>query len=88
MNAFCPELSDGMSQSLSVCFTDSPALKALQDDFVEFAKDKNFQVLNFVETQPTFIGSMIKLHIVPVESAGTHSEGVQLLDVYLMGPSI
>ncbi|KAK7809416.1 hypothetical protein U0070_015012 [Myodes glareolus] len=48
---------------------DSPALKALQDDFVEFAKDKNFQVLNFVETQPTFIGSMIKLHIVPVESA-------------------
>ncbi|OBS58055.1 hypothetical protein A6R68_10812 [Neotoma lepida] len=46
-----------------------PALKTLQDDFVEFAKDKNFQVLNFVETQPTFIGSMIKLHIVPVESA-------------------
>ncbi|XP_052025185.1 protein SERAC1 isoform X1 [Apodemus sylvaticus] len=48
---------------------DSPALKMLQDDFLEFAKDKNFQVLNFVETQPTFIGSMIKLHIVPVESA-------------------
>ncbi|XP_049991743.1 protein SERAC1 isoform X2 [Alexandromys fortis] len=48
---------------------DSPALKTLQDDFMEFAKDKNFQVLNFVETQPTFIGSMIKLHIVPVESA-------------------
>ncbi|XP_005065973.2 protein SERAC1 isoform X2 [Mesocricetus auratus] len=48
---------------------DSPALKALHDDFVEFAKDKNFQVLNFVETKPTFIGSMIKLHIVPVESA-------------------
>ncbi|ERE85011.1 protein SERAC1 isoform X4 [Cricetulus griseus] len=48
---------------------DSPALKKLQDDFVEFAKDKNFQVLNFVETQPTFIGRMIKLHIVPVESA-------------------
>ncbi|XP_076782814.1 protein SERAC1 isoform X1 [Arvicanthis niloticus] len=48
---------------------DSPALKMLQDDFLEFAKDKNFQVLNFVETQPTFIGSMIKLHIVPEESA-------------------
>uniref|UniRef100_A0A8C6MWJ0 Protein SERAC1 n=1 Tax=Mus spicilegus TaxID=10103 RepID=A0A8C6MWJ0_MUSSI len=48
---------------------DSPALKTLQDDFLEFAKDKNFQVLNFVETQPTFIGSMIKLHVVPVESA-------------------
>ena len=73
MNAFCP-------QSRSVRFTDSPALKTLQDDFMEFAKDKNFQVLNFVETQPTFIGSMIKLHIVPVESAGTHSGGVCLLD--------
>ncbi|XP_062042967.1 protein SERAC1 isoform X1 [Lepus europaeus] len=48
---------------------DSPALKTLQDDFLEFAKDKNFQVLNFVETLPTYIGSMIKLHIVPVESA-------------------
>lgn len=48
---------------------DSPALKMLQDDFLEFAKDKDLQVLNFVETQPTFIGSMIKLHIVPVESA-------------------
>uniref|UniRef100_A0ABI7YLZ3 Protein SERAC1 n=1 Tax=Felis catus TaxID=9685 RepID=A0ABI7YLZ3_FELCA len=48
---------------------DSPALKTLQDDFLEFAKDKNFQVLNFVETLPTYIGSMIKLHVVPVESA-------------------
>ncbi|XP_023376873.1 protein SERAC1 isoform X1 [Pteropus vampyrus] len=48
---------------------DSPALKTLQDDFLEFAKDKNFQVLNFVETLPTSIGSMIKLHVVPVESA-------------------
>uniref|UniRef100_A0A2K5R796 Protein SERAC1 n=2 Tax=Cebus imitator TaxID=2715852 RepID=A0A2K5R796_CEBIM len=48
---------------------DSPALKKLQDDFLELAKDKNFQVLNFVETLPTYIGSMIKLHVVPVESA-------------------
>ncbi|XP_008005893.3 protein SERAC1 isoform X4 [Chlorocebus sabaeus] len=48
---------------------DSPALKTLQDDFLEFAKDQNFQVLNFVETLPTYIGSMIKLHVVPVESA-------------------
>ncbi|XP_004440766.1 PREDICTED: protein SERAC1 [Ceratotherium simum simum] len=48
---------------------DSPALKTLQDDFLEFAKDKHFQVLNFVETLPTNIGSMIKLHVVPVESA-------------------
>ncbi|XP_055289058.1 protein SERAC1 isoform X2 [Moschus berezovskii] len=48
---------------------DSPALKTLQDDFLEFAKDKNFQVLSFVETLPTYIGSMIKLHVVPLESA-------------------
>ncbi|XP_001371145.1 protein SERAC1 isoform X1 [Monodelphis domestica] len=48
---------------------DSPALKELQEDFLKFAKDKNFQVLNFVETLPTCIGSMINLHIVPVESA-------------------
>nr|KAF6463078.1 serine active site containing 1 [Molossus molossus] len=48
---------------------DSPALKVLQDDFLEFAKDRNFQVLSFVETLPTSIGSMIKLHVVPVESA-------------------
>ncbi|XP_068926422.1 protein SERAC1 isoform X3 [Petaurus breviceps papuanus] len=48
---------------------DCPALKELHDDFLTFAKDKNFQVLNFVETLPTYIGSMIKLHVVPVESA-------------------
>ncbi|XP_023370393.1 protein SERAC1 isoform X2 [Otolemur garnettii] len=48
---------------------DSPALKELQDEFLEFAKDKDFQVLNFVETLPTYIGSMIKLHVVSVESA-------------------
>ncbi|XP_059885690.1 protein SERAC1 isoform X1 [Delphinus delphis] len=52
---------------------DSPALKTLQDDFLEFAKDRNFQVLSFVETLPTYIGSMIKLHVVPLESAGIHS---------------
>ncbi|XP_058145604.1 protein SERAC1 isoform X3 [Dasypus novemcinctus] len=48
---------------------DSPALKILQDDFLVFAKDKNFQVLNFVETLPTTVGSMLKLHVVSVESA-------------------
>ncbi|XP_004674216.1 PREDICTED: protein SERAC1 [Condylura cristata] len=48
---------------------DSPALKALHDDFLELARDRNLQVLNFVETRPTSIGSMIKLHVVPVESA-------------------
>ncbi|XP_075780643.1 protein SERAC1 isoform X2 [Pelodiscus sinensis] len=49
--------------------TDSPALKELNDDFVSFAKDKKFPVLSFAETLPTHIGSMIKLHVVPVESS-------------------
>ncbi|XP_038621649.1 protein SERAC1 [Tachyglossus aculeatus] len=48
---------------------DCPALKKLHNDFLTFAQDRNFQVLNFVETLPTRIGSMIKLHVVPVESA-------------------
>ncbi|XP_039915237.1 protein SERAC1 isoform X2 [Hirundo rustica] len=48
---------------------DSPALKELNDDFLSFAKDKEFSVLSFAETLPTHIGSMIKLHVVPVESA-------------------
>uniref|UniRef100_A0ABI7YHR6 Protein SERAC1 n=1 Tax=Felis catus TaxID=9685 RepID=A0ABI7YHR6_FELCA len=59
---------------------DSPALKTLQDDFLEFAKDKNFQVLNFVETLPTYIGSMIKLHVVPVESAADQSANTKTID--------
>uniref|UniRef100_A0A8D0L115 Protein SERAC1 n=1 Tax=Sphenodon punctatus TaxID=8508 RepID=A0A8D0L115_SPHPU len=48
---------------------DSPALKALNDNFLSFAKDKNFPVLSFAETVPTRIGRMLNLHVVPVESA-------------------
>uniref|UniRef100_U3I4X6 Protein SERAC1 n=1 Tax=Anas platyrhynchos platyrhynchos TaxID=8840 RepID=U3I4X6_ANAPP len=48
---------------------DSPALKELNDDFLSFAKDEKFPVLSFAETLPTHIGSMIKLHVVPLESA-------------------
>ncbi|XP_075564017.1 protein SERAC1 isoform X3 [Pelecanus crispus] len=48
---------------------DSPALKELNDDFLSFAKEKKFSVLSFAETLPTHIGSMIKLHVVPLESA-------------------
>uniref|UniRef100_A0ABM5FZU2 Protein SERAC1 n=2 Tax=Pogona vitticeps TaxID=103695 RepID=A0ABM5FZU2_9SAUR len=48
---------------------DSPALKALNDDFISFAKDKNFPVLSFAETLPTRVGRMLSLHVVPVESA-------------------
>ncbi|KAH0622411.1 hypothetical protein JD844_024704 [Phrynosoma platyrhinos] len=49
---------------------DSPALKALNDDFVSFAKDKSLPVLSFAETLPTRVGRMLSLHVVPVESAG------------------
>ncbi|XP_044277945.1 protein SERAC1 isoform X3 [Varanus komodoensis] len=48
---------------------DSPALKALNDDFLSFAKDKNFPILSFAETLPTRVGRMLNLHVVPVESA-------------------
>ncbi|KAM6460766.1 protein SERAC1 isoform 1-T1 [Liasis olivaceus] len=48
---------------------DSPALKALNDDFISFAKKKNFPVLSFAETLPTRVGRMLSLHVVPVESA-------------------
>ncbi|MEE6475387.1 hypothetical protein FKM82_010736 [Ascaphus truei] len=48
---------------------DSPALKELNDDFIEFAKNRGFKVLSFAETLPTRVGSMMKLHVVPVESA-------------------
>uniref|UniRef100_A0A8C2TAA9 Protein SERAC1 n=1 Tax=Coturnix japonica TaxID=93934 RepID=A0A8C2TAA9_COTJA len=48
---------------------DSPALKVLNDEFLSFAKDKKFTVLSFAETLPTHIGSMLKLHVVPLESA-------------------
>nr|XP_060609633.1 protein SERAC1 [Anolis sagrei ordinatus] len=48
---------------------DSPALKALNDDFLVFAKEKNLPVLSFAETMPTRVGRMLSLHVVPVESA-------------------
>ncbi|KAM4866394.1 protein SERAC1 isoform 3-T4 [Thomomys bottae] len=67
---------------------DSPALKTLQDDFLEFAKDKNFQVLSFVETQPTFIGSMLKLHIVPVDSAGIDCRNLLLICACEVNPHV
>ncbi|XP_026531056.1 protein SERAC1 isoform X1 [Notechis scutatus] len=48
---------------------DSPALKALNDDFISFAKNQNFPVLSFAETLPTRVGRMLSLHVVPVDSA-------------------
>ncbi|KAM8952956.1 protein SERAC1 [Pelodytes ibericus] len=48
---------------------DSPALKKLNDEFLQFAKNKDFKVISFAETLPTRVGSMLKLHVVPLESA-------------------
>ncbi|KAG8123687.1 hypothetical protein E2320_019006 [Naja naja] len=42
---------------------DSPALKALNDDFISFAKNQNFPVLSFAETLPTRVGRMLNLGI-------------------------
>ncbi|XP_042336468.1 LOW QUALITY PROTEIN: protein SERAC1 [Sceloporus undulatus] len=48
---------------------DSPALKALNDDFLSFVKDKSLPVLSFAEMLPTRVGRMLSLHVVPVESS-------------------
>ncbi|TKS76115.1 Protein SERAC1 [Collichthys lucidus] len=48
---------------------DSPALRSLNEDFLNMAKDKEFKVLSFAETLPTNIGPMIKILVVPTQSA-------------------
>lgn len=48
---------------------DSPALRSLNENFLNMAKEKDFKVLSFAETQPTNIGPMIKILVVPTQSA-------------------
>ncbi|XP_063078809.1 protein SERAC1 isoform X2 [Engraulis encrasicolus] len=48
---------------------DSPALRELNDSFVGVAKERRFQILSFTETQPTTIGPMIKIQVVPQHTA-------------------
>uniref|UniRef100_A0AAX7U850 Protein SERAC1 n=1 Tax=Astatotilapia calliptera TaxID=8154 RepID=A0AAX7U850_ASTCA len=48
---------------------DSPALRSLNDNFLNLAKEKDFKVLSFAETLPTNIGPMIKILVVPTQSA-------------------
>ncbi|XP_063758049.1 protein SERAC1 isoform X2 [Eleginops maclovinus] len=48
---------------------DSPALRNLNEDFLNMAKEKEFKVLSFAETLPTNIGPMIKILVVPTQSA-------------------
>lgn len=51
-------------------FEDSPALQDLNERFLNMAKDREFKVLSFAETKPTNIGPMIKMVVVPTQSAG------------------
>ncbi|KAM6906007.1 protein SERAC1 [Lycodopsis pacificus] len=48
---------------------DSPALCNLNENFLNMAKEKEFKVLSFAETLPTTIGPMIKILVVPTQSA-------------------
>lgn len=54
-------------------FLDSPALRSLNDNFLTMAKEKEFKVLSFAETLPTNIGPMIKILVVPAQSASTYT---------------
>ncbi|XP_041660675.1 protein SERAC1 isoform X1 [Cheilinus undulatus] len=48
---------------------DSPALRNLNENFLNMAKKREIQVLSFAETLPTNIGPMIKILVVPTQSA-------------------
>ncbi|MBN3300178.1 SRAC1 protein, partial [Amia calva] len=48
---------------------DSPALHELNENFLNMAKERKFKILSFAETRPTTIGPMVKMQVVPVQSA-------------------
>uniref|UniRef100_A0A8C6KAD6 Protein SERAC1 n=1 Tax=Nothobranchius furzeri TaxID=105023 RepID=A0A8C6KAD6_NOTFU len=48
---------------------DSPALRNLNEGFLKIAKENEIKVLSFAETLPTNIGPMIKIFVVPTQSA-------------------
>ncbi|XP_078412941.1 protein SERAC1 isoform X1 [Cetorhinus maximus] len=48
---------------------DSPALRELNNNFTKFIREHEVNILSFGEMLPTYIGSMIKLHVVPLNSA-------------------
>ncbi|CAJ1078488.1 protein SERAC1 [Xyrichtys novacula] len=48
---------------------DSPTLRNLNENFLNMAKEKDIKVLSFAETLPTNIGPMIKILVVPTQSA-------------------
>ncbi|KAI7799696.1 protein SERAC1 [Triplophysa rosa] len=48
---------------------DSPALRDLNENFLNIAKEQEFKVLSFAESLPTYIGPMLKILVVPSQSA-------------------
>uniref|UniRef100_A0A672R0H9 Protein SERAC1 n=1 Tax=Sinocyclocheilus grahami TaxID=75366 RepID=A0A672R0H9_SINGR len=48
---------------------DSPALRDLNENFLNITKEQEFKVLSFAETLPTSIGPMLKILVVPSQSA-------------------
>lgn len=48
---------------------DSPTLLSLNENFLNIAKEREIKVLSFAETLPTNIGPMIKILVVPTQSA-------------------
>lgn len=48
---------------------DSPALRDLHENFLSIAKDREFKVISFAETLPTSVGPMLKIMVVPPQSA-------------------
>uniref|UniRef100_A0A3B4Y4Q2 Protein SERAC1 n=1 Tax=Seriola lalandi dorsalis TaxID=1841481 RepID=A0A3B4Y4Q2_SERLL len=48
---------------------DSPALRNLNENFLNMAREKEIKVLSFAERLPTNIGPMIKILVVPSQSA-------------------
>ncbi|XP_072358781.1 protein SERAC1 isoform X3 [Scyliorhinus torazame] len=48
---------------------DSPALRELNNNFTKLVREHEVNILSFGEMLPTYIGSMIKLHVVPPNSA-------------------
>ncbi|KAF7690555.1 hypothetical protein HF521_012359 [Silurus meridionalis] len=48
---------------------DSPALRDLNENFLNMAKDKEFKILSFAESLPTSVGPMINILVVPADSA-------------------
>lgn len=60
-----------VSKKINICLSkDSPALRCLNEAFLNIAKENEIKVLSFAETQPTNIGPMINILVVPTQSAG------------------